>query len=196
MYFVQLLAMLLANALTAFRCIAGVTIPVALYLEFNPLWIIWETRYQVGVFSLAILAAFSDTLDGAIAKRFGGETWFGKNFDPSADALLCVGITAAILINGGVSWYAFTFYWMPATAAIIYTARVIRMRWKDQIHRPNPEARIGIGCFMFAGIVLLGRIAFDGDRHLEAAGIASIIFGLYLQYHSLSEYQREVEKSS
>ena len=55
--------------------------PVALF--------ILDGRYAV-VLPVIAVAAFTDALDGFLAKRFGWETELGKHLDPLADKLLLV----------------------------------------------------------------------------------------------------------
>jgi len=56
-------------------------------------WLIDAGRYD-GALVVAAIAAFSDALDGWLAKRFGWTTWIGGMLDPVADKLL---LTAAFI---------------------------------------------------------------------------------------------------
>jgi cardiolipin synthase len=46
------------------------------------------------------VAAFTDVLDGAVARSFGGETRFGQYLDPIADKILLSGIYVGLAIAG------------------------------------------------------------------------------------------------
>jgi cardiolipin synthase len=56
-------------------------------------WLIDSGRYD-GALVVAAIAAFSDALDGFLAKRFGWQSWIGGMLDPVADKLL---LTAAFI---------------------------------------------------------------------------------------------------
>lgn len=56
-------------------------------------WLIDSGRYD-GALVVAAIAAFSDALDGWLAKRFGWQSWIGGMLDPVADKLL---LTAAFV---------------------------------------------------------------------------------------------------
>jgi len=81
------------NNITIFRFITIPFVIAALVLEY----------YLVGVVIFSI-SAFSDALDGALARTSGQVTDWGKMFDPLADKLL-IGSTAIILIPKFLSAY-------------------------------------------------------------------------------------------
>jgi cardiolipin synthase (CMP-forming) len=66
------------------------------------LWIL-EGRYPLVLAAFA-LAAFTDGLDGFLAKRFDWTTELGKHLDPLADKLLLVTVFVCLSRNGDVSW--------------------------------------------------------------------------------------------
>jgi cardiolipin synthase len=66
------------------------------------LWILQE-RYPEVMAAFA-LAAFTDALDGALAKRYGWTTELGKHLDPLADKLLLVTVFVCLSVDGLVPW--------------------------------------------------------------------------------------------
>ena len=48
------------------------------------------------------LSAFTDLLDGAVARRFGGETKFGQYLDPIADKILLSGVYIGLALGGAI----------------------------------------------------------------------------------------------
>jgi cardiolipin synthase len=67
----------LPNLITALRML--LVVPLC--------WLIDAGRYD-GALLVAAVAAFSDALDGYLAKRFGWRSWIGGMLDPIADKLL------------------------------------------------------------------------------------------------------------
>jgi cardiolipin synthase len=65
-------------------------------------WIL-QGRYPE-VMALFAIAAFTDALDGSLAKRFGWESELGKHLDPLADKLLLVTVFVCLSIVGRVPW--------------------------------------------------------------------------------------------
>jgi cardiolipin synthase len=53
---------------------------------------------------LFAIAAFTDGLDGWLAKRFGWESELGRYLDPIADKLLLVTVFVCLSVNGVVPW--------------------------------------------------------------------------------------------
>ena len=60
-------------------------------------WFMLEKKYEVS-FYIAMVAGFSDLLDGFLAKRFGWEGWLGGILDPLADKfmMLCCFLVFAV----------------------------------------------------------------------------------------------------
>lgn len=65
-------------------------------------WIL-QGRYPE-VMALFAIAAFTDALDGSLAKRFGWTSELGKHLDPIADKLLLTTVFICLSINGDVPW--------------------------------------------------------------------------------------------
>jgi cardiolipin synthase len=65
-------------------------------------WIL-QGRYPE-VMVLFAIAAFTDALDGWLAKRFGWTSELGKHLDPLADKLLLTTVFVCLSINGDVPW--------------------------------------------------------------------------------------------
>jgi CDP-diacylglycerol---glycerol-3-phosphate 3-phosphatidyltransferase len=89
----------LPNALTVLRILLVPVVVVAL-LDATPN----GDAIAAGVFALA---AFTDTLDGYIARRRGAVTTFGKLMDPIADKLLvAASLIALVSLNRLDAWIA------------------------------------------------------------------------------------------
>ncbi len=81
------------NAVTWFRFL---TIPFVVYLFVAELYV-WGLV-------LFVISAFSDAVDGSLARTRGQITEWGKMYDPVADKLL-IGLSSAILISKFLNWY-------------------------------------------------------------------------------------------
>lgn len=75
------------NAVTWFRFI---TVPFVG-------WFLWEENYAIGL-PLFLVSAFSDAVDGSLARTRNQITDWGRIFDPLADKFL-IGVSAIILIS-------------------------------------------------------------------------------------------------
>ena len=78
-------------------------VPVVLWLLFD----FWDsTSIRIAALVLLILAASTDGLDGAIARKRNLESNLGKILDPIADKALLSGSLIALSILGAVPWAA------------------------------------------------------------------------------------------
>jgi cardiolipin synthase len=65
---------------------------------------ILQGRYAA-VLAIFAVAAFTDALDGFLAKRFGWESELGKHLDPLADKLLLVTTFVCLSVAGLAPWW-------------------------------------------------------------------------------------------
>lgn len=77
----------LPNAITISRIFAMIPL----------VWFMLDKNYEVALY-IALVAGFSDMLDGYLAKRFGWEGWLGGVLDPLADKfmMLCCFLVFAV----------------------------------------------------------------------------------------------------
>lgn len=66
-------------------------------------WFLWQEEYKIGLI-LFLVSAFSDAVDGSLARTRNKITEWGKTFDPLADKLL-IGMAALILVSKFLSPY-------------------------------------------------------------------------------------------
>lgn len=81
------------NIVTWFRFI---TVPFVAYLFI-------QESYIIGLL-LFIVSAFSDAVDGSLARTRNQVTDWGKMYDPAADKLL-IGVSVFILVSNFLNWY-------------------------------------------------------------------------------------------
>ena len=92
----------LPNAICIARMV--LVIPIA--------WFVGAERFNEAL-ALCAIAAFSDALDGYLAKRFGWTSELGKMLDPLADKLLLVTLFITLAIVG----------WAPGWLAVVAVSR-------------------------------------------------------------------------
>jgi len=90
----------IANALTVFRIVLVPVFVVLLFVGGGD-----ETVWRVSAFVVFAVAAFTDQLDGRLARKLNLVTDFGKMADPIADkALIGAGLLSLSLL-GGLPWW-------------------------------------------------------------------------------------------
>ncbi len=107
------------NALTALRL---VLVPVFL-------WLLWTDTPASRWWSLAvfILAAYTDRLDGQIARKQGLITNFGKLADPLADKFMTLGAFVVLSMLGELTWW-FTIIVAVREVGITVLREVLRRK--------------------------------------------------------------------
>ncbi len=90
----------IANALTCLRLLLVPVFVVVLFTDGGT-----DTRWRLTAFAVFAVAAFTDRLDGQLARRRGLVTWFGALADPIADKALTGAAFVGLSILGQVPWW-------------------------------------------------------------------------------------------
>ena len=90
----------IANALTVLRLLLVPVFALALLAEDGR-----DVTWRLVAFVVFALAAFTDRLDGQLARRRGLETWFGALADPIADKALTGTALIGLSVLGLVPWW-------------------------------------------------------------------------------------------
>ena len=107
----------LANKLTVFRILLVPAVMVFIYNPFggfgfeSPEWLDWSKIIAALLF---FIAALTDWLDGAVARKYNLVTNFGKLMDPLADKFLVVGALIAITASESFADMRFLVVWVTA----------------------------------------------------------------------------------
>jgi CDP-diacylglycerol--glycerol-3-phosphate 3-phosphatidyltransferase len=112
-------------------------------------WLIWIGNYAWGV-PIFILTAFTDTIDGSMARTRNQITKWGIVFDPIADKFL-VGSVLVVLVMQDISLYlGIIIIIMETTAALagLYSHR------KDRVFMANNLGKAKM-CLQIAGLTVL-----------------------------------------
>lgn len=89
-----------ANALTCLRLLLVPVFVVVLFTDGGT-----DTRWRLAAFAVFAVAAFTDRLDGQLARRRGLVTWFGALADPIADKALTGAAFIGLSVLGQVPWW-------------------------------------------------------------------------------------------
>lgn len=87
-----------ANAFTLLRV---VLVPVIAVLVFRG-----GDAARWWAFGIFVFAAFTDSIDGWVARRLVGVTRWGQLADPAADKALIIGSLCVLAVNGELPWLA------------------------------------------------------------------------------------------
>lgn len=108
----------ISNGLSFFRLL--LTIPAMILLQKS-----YENR--MWIFGIAVIAYVSDLLDGFIARKFDGESSFGRILDPLADKVLVAGAVIVMVEQYLLPlWYVLVV--LCRDAVILIAGIVLRKR--------------------------------------------------------------------
>jgi cardiolipin synthase len=127
-----------------------------------------EYRLTLWVFAIA---AFTDGLDGFLAKRFGWMSELGRILDPLADKILLVGVFITLTALGDVP------VWLGATAVardVIITAGAITYNalYGYPHGRPTFVSKLNTLCQIFYLLLVVAERAGD-----QSPGMVSLVLG-------------------
>ncbi len=134
------------NHITVFRF---VSVPFVTFLLFY--------EYYATGFALFAVSAFSDALDGAIARTRGQVTDWGKLFDPLADKLL-IGVAGFILVSRFLS--PFIIAMVISIEILLILNAYYRKKFRGEIVEARGVGKAKMVCQSF-GIGLLGIYAIS-----------------------------------
>ena len=178
-----------SNLLSLFRLLLAI-----------PFWFllnnIQDHSYRVIVFALCVFAAFTDMLDGYLARKFNEVTEAGKVIDPLADKVVVGVIIFKLFWTNEIS----TFYFLAIILRdlIIFTGSIIVSR---KLGRVLPSNMLGKITVISISLVILLVLAQVGKTSILFLGFyyASIIliFASLIGYFIRSmEFIRQKENES
>lgn len=130
-----------SNLLSLFRLLLAI-----------PLWILLDdfdsNRYLV--FGLCLFAAFTDILDGYIARKFNEVTEFGKIIDPLADKVAMAAIVIKLFLIGEIP--AMYFYLIVGRDLLIFLGGLLVSK---KLGRVLPSNMLGKITVLNLGLVIL-----------------------------------------
>jgi len=146
------------------------------------IWFIITNKTTWGIF-IFLLAALTDTLDGALARTRNQITNWGKLYDPLADKLL-IGSVAFLLISKLLNFYL-------AVSIIILEALLIANglyhKWKGKIIQANHWGKAKMVLQVIGSILLFLYLLFPLSLFLSISWVV-LIGALFLGTISLLTY--------
>lgn len=132
-----------SNFLSMFRLVLAI-----------PLWYLFDDLGTPGmryiIFSVCILAAFTDILDGYLARKYNQVTEFGKIIDPLADKVAVGAIIIKLFVMGEIASYYFIM--IIARDLLIFIGGIFV---SQKIGKVLPSNVLGKITVIFIGIVIL-----------------------------------------
>lgn len=144
-----------------------------------------EGHFVLGGWLVGV-AAFTDLLDGAVARRFGGETKFGQYLDPIADKILLTAVYIGLGLGGAVPmWLLYVIFgrdlWILGLSGIALATTKYRELQPSNWGKASTYAQV-----MTAVGVLAGNGYQDGELLLVCRGLFWLI--TFLAVMSAGDY--------
>lgn len=137
----------ISNGLSFFRLL--LTIPTVMLLQQS-------YEYRMWIFGVAVIAYVSDLLDGFIARKFDGESSFGRILDPLADKVLVAGAVIVMVDQYLLPlWYVLVV--LCRDAVILIAGIVLRKRTAIVVQ----STMMGKVAVAFVALVLLMALFQD-----------------------------------
>lgn len=137
-------------------------------------WIL-TGRYPA-VMALFAVAAFTDALDGYLAKRFGWTSELGKLLDPLADKLLLLTMFICLSIVGLAPWWL-TALVLLRDLVIVFGALTFKLLFGPLRGAPTAASKINTFCQIVFCLAVVSAAAFawPGPAAIIAAGALVVL---------------------
>lgn len=141
-----------SNLLSLFRLLLAI-----------PLWLLLDdfTGNRYYVFAICLFAAFTDILDGYLARKFNEVTEFGKIIDPLADKIAMAAIVIKLYLIGEIQ--PFYFFLIIGRDLFIFFGGIILSK---KLGRVLPSNKLGKITVLNIGLVILFIVAGLQKEHL------------------------------
>lgn len=153
-------------------------------------WLITKNHMILALVVLAI-SAFSDCIDGYIARRWNQVSKLGQILDPIADRLLIIFSTVALAIAAIIPWWALA---LVVLRDVIMAALVVLLAQHDYGPLPvNFVGKAGTALIMLAIVSLMIVYAVNTEAMfvLYSAAIACGVWGIVLYWYAGLLYYRQ-----
>jgi cardiolipin synthase len=126
------------------------------------------------VLALFALAAFTDALDGFLAKRFGWTSELGKVLDPLADKLLLVSVFVCLSVTGLVPW------WLTAVVilrdlVILFGALTFKRLFGPLQGAPTVASKVNTLCQIVFCLAVVATAAFGWPGAAAVSALGALV---------------------
>lgn len=135
-------------------------------------WLLLARQFQLTLVMFAT-AAFSDGLDGFLAKRCGWTSALGKILDPLADKILLVGVFVALAVIGAIPvWFAA----IVVTRDVVITAGAIAYQhlYGDPGGKPTWMSKINTLSQVLLVLAVVGAPLVWGEPSAGAGTVVAL----------------------
>ena len=178
-----------SNLLSLFRLLLAV-----------PFWFLLDNlqdpAYRVAVFSLCVFAAFTDMMDGYLARKFNEVTEAGKVIDTLADKVVVGVIIFKLFWVNEIS----TFYFLAIILRdiIIFTGSIIVSRKLGRVLPSNMLGKITVISISLVILLVLAQVSktsilFSGFYYISIILIFASLIGYFIRS---MEFIRQKEHES
>lgn len=153
-------------------------------------WLITQRHMMVALIVL-VISAFSDCVDGYIARRWNQVSKLGQILDPIADRLLIVCSTLALAIAKVIPWWALI---LVVLRDVVMAVLVIVLAQYDYGPLPvNFVGKAGTALLMLAivSLMIVYAVASESMLVLYAAALACGVWGIALYWYAGLLYYRQ-----
>jgi len=127
------------------------------------------------VLVLFAIAAFTDALDGFLAKRFGWASELGKHLDPAADKLLLMTVFVCLSVAQIVPWWL-TAIVLLRDVVIVVGAGVYRVMFGPIRGNPTLQSKLNTVCQILYCLVVVNAAAFAWPGEPVRIATGALVF--------------------
>jgi cardiolipin synthase (CMP-forming) len=153
----------LPNLLCVLRMV--LVVPVAM-------WIL-DGRYSE-VMALFGMAAFTDALDGFLAKRYGWTSELGKHLDPLADKLLLMTVFVCLSIAGLAPWWL-TAVVLLRDLVIVFGGLTYRALFGPVEGQPTLRSKLNTCCQIAFALAVVTQAAYGWPREPVVITLGALV---------------------
>jgi cardiolipin synthase len=137
------------NVLTVFRLLAS--IPLCYFIVVND---------SIGAVIVISFAAFSDYLDGYLARKLNQESKLGKTMDPFVDKILGGSAIITLCIMGKIPW---SLLWLLLIRDVFLVIATLILLWqKKPLVAETKVGKFSTGLFMLGLALVVANIPYAG----------------------------------
>ena len=134
---------------------------------------ILDARYPA-VMALFAVAAFTDALDGFLAKRFDWTSELGKHLDPLADKLLLIAVFACLSVADLSPWWL-TAIVLLRDLVIVFGGLVYRALFGPLEGKPTLRSKLNTVCQIFFCLAVVARAAYGWPTEPVVTALGALV---------------------